>query len=366
VARWDPEAPAPAAASRLAERLRSLRQGVGLTQESLAGALGGGRPLGGSTISSWETAASGRIPPPARLTAYARLFCTRRSFAGGRAQLLDDLGDEELEAFRKLESELLGLRAAALAGDDLSTLGAVEASRVWRFTDPDRMPVTLVVADVEHPPAHADPSDRNYVRAASFADLDALLDLFGHIRAENPQTAVRIRAERELKPVEMVGHLVVIGGVALNEVTDMFAEVIQLPVEQDTARDDIFVVKAGKKEFGPTFVDGTLVEDVGLFARAPNPQSPGHSLTICSGVTTRGVRGAVQCFTDPDRTLRERNEAYIAQRFSESSHFGLLMRVKVFLNGESLAPDLTLDETRLYEWWDGEEAEPASAPPHRS
>jgi transcriptional regulator with XRE-family HTH domain len=353
-------------AARLAERLRSLRQGVRLTQDALAHALGGGKPLGGSTISSWENAASGRIPPAARLTAYARLFCTERSFSDGRARLLDDLSAEELETFRKLETELLGLRDAALAGDDASRLGAAEAKRVWRFTDPDPVPVTLVVADVQNPPAYADPSHRNYMRAASFADLDALLDLFGHIRAENPLTEVRIRAVRELKPAEMVGHLVVIGGVALNKVTELLAQRIQLPVEQDTDRDDIFVVKAGKKEVAPTIADGTLVEDVGLFARAPNPQSPGHSLTICNGVTTRGVRGAVQCFTDPDWSLRRRNEDFIAQRFSESSYFGLLIRVTVFLNGESLAPDLTRDETRLYEWWDGEEAQPASASAHRT
>jgi hypothetical protein len=365
VARHDREA--PSAASRLAERLRFLRQAVpsGLTQEALAHALGGRKQVGGSTISSWETAS--RIPPPDRLTAYAKLFCTERSFAGGDARLLDDLNDEELREFQTLESELLGLRDAALAGDGPNRLGAVEPDRVWRFTDPDPVPVTLVVADVDvkNRPAHADPGDRNYVRAASFADLDALLDLFGHIRAENPDTLVRIRAVRDFIPEDMVGHLVVIGGVALNRVTEHLSERIQLPVEQDPSREDIFVKRSDQEVFEPIF-DGTLTEDVGLFARAPNPQSPGHTLTMCNGVTTRGVRGAVQCFTDPDRILRQRNEDYIAQRISGNSSYGLLMRVKVFLNGESLAPDLTLDETRLYEWWDGEEAAPASASPHRS
>jgi transcriptional regulator with XRE-family HTH domain len=356
------------AASRLAKRLRSLRQAgpKRLTQEALGEALGGRKPLRGTTISMWENPSSGRIPLPARLEAYARLYCTPRSFAGDRAQLLDDLTEDERERYRELETELLGLRDAALAGDGPSRLGAGGTGRVWRFTEPDRMPITLVVADVQEPPGYADPSDPNYIRAAAFADLDALIDLFGHIRAENPITLVRIRAVRDLKPEDMLGHLVVIGGIALNKVTEQLAERIQLPVDQDTAHGDIFVVKGrgkadNKKEYGPTFVeDGRrLVEDVGLFARAPNPQSPGHSLTICNGVTTRGVRGAVQCFTDQDRSLRERNEDYIAQRFPGSSYYGLLMRVQVFLNGESLTPDLTLDDTRIYEWWDGEEAKTA-------
>src|ERR1700740_3124422 len=72
--------------SGLAKRLRELREREfsRLTQTELGQALGvGGEALSPATISMWENPASGRIPPPARLEAYARLFCTQRSFEGG-------------------------------------------------------------------------------------------------------------------------------------------------------------------------------------------------------------------------------------------------------------------------------------------
>ena len=77
---------------RLAARLRSLRRQefTPLTQEELARVLGSREPLGPTAISMWESPTGGRIPPPGRLSAYARLFCTARSFSGEAPRLLDD------------------------------------------------------------------------------------------------------------------------------------------------------------------------------------------------------------------------------------------------------------------------------------
>jgi transcriptional regulator with XRE-family HTH domain len=350
------------AAVRLARRLRSLREeevpsltqrAQHLTQQDLAQALGDGKQLSVATISMWESGA--RVPTRARLTAYARLFCTPRSFAGDRPRLLKqgELDHDEMERFVELESELLDLRNAAVVGDARSV---DRPEHVLRFND--GAPVTIVCADVpkDQWPPYADPRHRNFVRSSSFADLDALLDLFGYLRAENPSASVRIRAARDLKAEEVTDNLILLGGVVWNEATRMFAAQIDLPVQQDASREDIFLVTDdGPREFGPTLDDGVVVEDVGLFARAPNPRAPTQSVTFCNGVTTRGVRGAVQCFTDPN--LQGPNEQYAHKRFSGHTSWGLLMRIGV-LNGEPLTPDLRRDETRLYEW-PGKKAGPA-------
>jgi transcriptional regulator with XRE-family HTH domain len=339
--------------SRLSERLRAMREEVpGLTQEDLAGVFGGKV----SMVSMYETAR--RIPPERRLTAYARLFATTRSFAQAPPQLIapEDLTDEENQRFQELERELLGLRSEARKTDDglRSSLGP---SRVFLFNG--GAPITVVCADVpvEQRPSHASFKDLNYVRAASFADLDAVLDIFGHLRAENPAEDVRIRAAGELKKEEMSGHLVLIGGSVFNEATEWLSDRAGLPVKQRRVEgEEIFVVESDPEEHEFRIErgdDDLLVEDVGLFARTPNPQDPKYTLTICSGITTRGVRGAVQCFADSG--LRGRNERYIASRFRDRTSFGLLFKVAVLpMSGESLAPDLSKDETRLLEWVDDE------------
>jgi transcriptional regulator with XRE-family HTH domain len=341
------------AASRLGQRLRTLREQApsSLTQRKLAGVLGGSA----SMISMEENGE--RLPSSARLARYARLFCTPRSFTDDGLRLLPDaeLTKEEIEQLQDLEHELLELRTAASAEETAESSESGQPARIWRFTD--GAPITIVCADVpkEQRPTYSDPQDLNYVRAASFADLDALLDLFGHLRAENPATTVRIRATADLSREEMGGHLVLLGGTAWNIYTRQLSAQIRLPVQQLPERGGIFVTRT-KEEFGAKLDDkGLLVEDVGLFARAPNPKDPAGTLTICNGVTTRGVRGAVLCFADPTlRDLREQNQRFIAERFAGHSSYGFLIKVEVLRlgNGEPVTPDLTKDETRLLEWSD--------------
>jgi hypothetical protein len=53
-----------------------------------------------------------------------------------------------------------------------------------------------------------------------------------------------------------------------------------------------------------------LIEDVGLLVRMPNPLNSNRTLTMCNGVHSRGVLGAVRSLTDA--RLCESNERYIA------------------------------------------------------
>ena len=55
------------------------------------------------------------------------------------------------------------------------------------------------------------------------------------------------------------------------------------------------------------------MEDVGLLVRLPNPLNSTRTITMCNGIHSRGVLGAVRTLTDA--RLRESNEQYIAQNF---------------------------------------------------
>jgi hypothetical protein len=77
-----------------------------------------------------------------------------------------------------------------------------------------------------------------------------------------------------------------------------------------------------------------------------DPFNYSRTLTICNGVHSRGVVGAVLIVTD--ETVRPDNEKYLARRFPEGS-FAMLVRVPV-VSGKVLAPDLQNPYVRVFEW----------------
>jgi hypothetical protein len=350
--------PSPPAALQLAQRLRQLRQqwaDARLTQDKLATAFSAEEKLAAATVSSWESATAPKLPPPHRLRAYARFFATARSVEPAVPKLLplEELTPDERAVYTALEAELLGLRSAvtgAPAEDQIAF------SRSWLFGDGGR--VTVICAELperEQGPLAA-PSDPNYTELQRYADLDSLMELFGHIRAENPQIEVRFRLPTEVVPDDLSGHVVLLGGVVWNEITGRLSEMAGLPIRQvehpDLLTGEIFIaiVNGREQEFWPKWADEErtiLTEDVGLFARLPNPLNSGRTLTICNGVHSRGVYGAVRTLTDAE--LRDANERYIATNFGQSDSFALLMSVRV-ITSKGMTPDFNGDGTVLYQW----------------
>lgn len=90
-----------------------------------------------------------------------------------------------------------------------------------------------------------------------------------------------------------------------------------------------------------------LAEDVGLLARVPNPLNSSRTLTICNGIHSRGVYGAVRSLSDSH--LRDANERYISAKFGNSASFAILMSVKV-INNETVTPDFSGNGVVLYRW----------------
>jgi hypothetical protein len=347
--------PAPPAALQLAQRLRQLRESrPRLTQRKLALAFTAEEKIASATVSSWESLSVPKAPPRRRILAYARFFCTQRSTAGEpKLFTVEELTAEEKRAYEELETELLRLRNA-VGGE--STEEEPTFHRSWHF--PDAVLITIICAELpgDQTGPFGDPSNPNYTELQTYADIDALVELFGHIRAENPSATVHFRTPSDVVADDLAGHIILLGGVVWNEITERLFEMANLPVRQVTNAQldsgDIFIaeVDGQLQEFWPKFagVDKQiLAEDVGLFARVPNPLNSSRTLTLCNGIHSRGVLGAVRTLTDA--LLRDDNERYIATQFRDAESFAILMSVKV-IKKEVITPDFNGPDAVLYKW----------------
>jgi len=362
-------------AVRLAARLRALRRSRRLTQAELASVLGGTKGISVSAISSWENTSKPALPTSERLRSYA-IFGSQEHSAGATPQLAHerDLSAPEREKVDALYRELMELREAA----QRTTGTSAAATSIWTF---DEGPVTIICP--EAPAAYrsplADEANPNYTRMYRYADVDALIELWGHLRARNPELEdLTHKLPEEAAAPEFPSHLIVLGGTVWNDVAHQLQPLLRnLPIQQievpELLNGEIFRLSDGQ-EFRPEWTDYErvpgevptkeqitaeqtddvwrdgrrrgLIEDVGFLARVPNPLNHTRTLTICSGVYSHGVLGAVRALTDT--AVRDRNEAYLASRFPSGS-FALLTRVPLF-NAGAISPDLEIPHNRLYEW----------------
>jgi transcriptional regulator with XRE-family HTH domain len=338
-------------AVRLARALRELRESTWpdyeLTQAQLAKALSSEGRVAPATLSSWESTTSPKTPSAGRLTGYARFFCTQRSLAG-EPHLIpeEDLTPGELDRFHEIESELLELFHP-------------EDRKVRHTFQFDAGPVIVICptapTDLQGP--LADIQDPNFTRLRQYGDLDALIELYGHLRSENPTLDVFHRLTSDVVSDDFSSHVILLGGIGWNKVTRRFQRAIsQVPITQTDVDDldtgEVFRVDEGEKPefFYPEYEDlgegKELIADVGYIARLRNPFKVNRTLTICNGIHSRGVFGAVRCLTDA--SVREENERYISDRFPDDE-FAMLLRVPVVTN-ETLSPDLQNPDALLYTW----------------
>jgi hypothetical protein len=351
--------PASPEATRLARRLRQLREqqwpDARLTQKTLARAFSAEEALAAATVSSWENGSAPKLPPRHRLRAYARFFATPRSVERSPTLLpWEELTPDEQAVCKRLETELFRLRS--LAAEDPAEEEITLSSRTWHFEDSG--PVTLICAELPRDQTGplASLSNPNYTELQAFADVDALVELHGHIRAENPRMTVHFKIPSKVGHDDLTGHVILLGGVVWNEITDRLSKEARLPIRQfhhpELPSGEIFIAEMDgeEREFWPRWKNNehkVLAEDVGLLARVPNPLNSSRTLTIFNGIHSRGVYGAVRSLTDTH--LRDANERYISVNFGNSASFAILMSVKV-INNETVTPDFGGNGVVLYHW----------------
>ena len=230
-----PSRPARGSAA-LARRLRELResrwQDRPVTQRQLAEALGRYKPLSLSSISAYENEKNPTPPPERRLRDYATFFATERSIQEGRGALVADadLTDRERGLRDSLFAELVALTRQASGSATLPR--AEPRAGIWVFPEGD--PVRIVCGKLDDGThRYAARDNLNYTELLSYADLDALVELFGHIRMQNPTCDVRFMLADDLKePDDLASHLVVLGGIGLNQTTEQVLALTDLPVRQ--------------------------------------------------------------------------------------------------------------------------------------
>jgi hypothetical protein len=261
-----------------------------------------------------------------------------------------ELTEQERERESELHDELVSLRERAQS-TNVTAAAKGPRSALWHFADP--IAVSIVCSDAVDPPAYAQPSHLNYSRYARYADLDALIAVYGQVKADNPVRMVRILQTGRLAQDFALNHLIIIGGAA-SDAASLFAQDIPLPVGEEIPGTNplthLFSCTIGEetREFRSVWDDeGNLVQDVGLIARSPHPIIPGATVTLLSGITSRGVHGAALSFIDSH--LRDTNERYLENAFGDVESFCILMNIPV-QNGTALPPNLWRESTRLYEW----------------
>lgn len=237
--------------------------------------------------------------------------------------------------------------------------------------------MSIVCPEAPDPPSYARQDNLNYTRSAKFADLDALLAVLEQVKAVNPKSPIRIMLLEELEELGELGsdffrqHLIVIGGAAVERAAPtraatrklklpindkgLFDRDIPLPIARpipDTETHSYYgrVGKDEEREFRSQHDPrGALTRDIGLIGRCPHPFASGKTVTVLSGITSRGVHGAALCLAHPG--VRDENERYLMDTFGSTDRFCILMQVPV-LNDVAMPPELQRDTTVLYEWSD--------------
>jgi hypothetical protein len=312
-------------------------------------------------VSAWESVRQPKFPTLERLALYADFFATERSVASWPYSIVQLRGDERerRDVLLRELTKLLEQATGATASNDTPASPVSMSRGLWYFAD--GADVTIVCAKLpsylsERMP-YADPTDPDYSKLYTFADPDALIELFGHIRAANPTSRVTYRLASQLTADELQTHLVFLGGVDWNVATRDVLDRFDQPVRQFRRVDDELiggfeVVEGGQRqEFLGTLhkEDGVkvLVEDIAHFFRAPSPYGHDRTITICNGSYSRGVYGAVRALTDAQ--VRDENESYVAQRFGDATEFGILTKV-IIMNGVTVTPNWNMADSRLHEW----------------
>lgn len=262
---------------------------------------------------------------------------------------------QEINRFQT-ESDRLQAHSDELRSDNdrlRLKLAEIERPSIWRFADNSRITLVSYRMPPHLRPPYADPDHQNYERLSGFADLDTLVDIYGEITKFNPASEAIIMAAQDLTWREVKSHLVLIGGRAWSTVMPWFSRIFPVPIKAEDPGDRGAIVvldpDGGEREFRSRPVGDGRVEDVGFFARGKNPEEPLLTLTICGGVTTRGVLGAAKCFIDPE--MRDRNEVYLKRRFPDGSTYCIVMRVQV-VHQDVRIPDLSKEDDRFFEWCD--------------
>jgi hypothetical protein len=169
----------------------------------------------------------------------------------------------------------------------------------WGLAAGARIDIVCSEIPAAERPEYAEPSDRNYLRYAKFADLDTLIYLRTRFAQLSPDVVVRDFAPSEYYDTQ-ADVLCVVGGPPWNAKFREFLPMLPFHFEpHPLGEDDPLMVPELGLTIGPHWTASQeLLQDLAVLTRLT--LGNGTTVFLFGGCLTLGVLGAARCLLEPD------------------------------------------------------------------
>ena len=235
----------------------------------------------------------------------------------------------------------------------------IQEELIFRFWFPRETSTIWVVCPQDHAPSeYADRSSLDYTYLDNLGDQDALLELMVFLSRHYPNATIRHFSSGDLPDGHTSGNLVVVGGPGStsdigNSICAEMMETISSRVSYSGDCEQMTVVrgKTVSLELRAEYRDGPssrgtagrrrIREDVGYFARFPNPLNGECRVVLVNGIHTTGVLGAARAFSERREALP--NFHAVLRTGASSTEFECYFKVPV-LGGNVRVPSVEIED----------------------
>ena len=234
----------------------------------------------------------------------------------------------------------------------------IQEELIFRFWFPRGTSTIWVVCPQDHDPSeYANRSSPDYTYLDNLGDQDALLELMVFLSRHYPNATIEHFHSGNLPTGHTNDNLVVLGGPGStsdigNSVCREMMEAIHSRISYSNDCEQM-TVRTGKDaplELRAEYRDGAgggaagqprIREDVGYFARFPNPLNEESTVVLVNGIHTTGVLGAARAFSERREALP--NFHTVLRKGESSTGFECYFKVPV-LSGNVRVPSLESEQ----------------------
>ncbi len=234
----------------------------------------------------------------------------------------------------------------------------IQEELIFRFWFPRRTSTIWVVCPQDHAPSeYADRSSPDYTYLDNLGDQDALLELMVFLSRHYPNATIGHFNSSDLPDGHTSGNLVVVGGPGSTADigNSVCAEMMRAIRSRVSYSDDCEQMTVGTGKGTPLELraksrDGLGIstagqrrirEDIGYFARFPNPLNGESTVVLVNGIHTTGVLGAARAFSERREALP--NFHTVLRKRESSTGFECYFKVPV-LSGDVRVPSVGIDQ----------------------
>jgi len=208
--------------------------------------------------------------------------------------------------------------------------------RVWRGTShkgqAERIVITVVCPELppRYRPDYGERTSMEFVNLARYGDLDTLFEVTKILTKITKNVEFHYMTSKEVRPSDLRGNLVVIGGPDFNSLARTFVKEQAFPFRYAIEKGGVPVLIDKRKEQilrQENTPAGRIIKDYGLFAALANPYNSQSRVVVIGGLHTYGVLGAAQAF-DTTRTGMHNADAVLS-KVSGSALFACTIPIPV-------------------------------------